>query len=447
MASTLLLMRHGKAKAIAPDQEDFDRELTEAGKRSLAAKLPYMLSHLSDQKASVQIWSSPALRTMQTASILAKALRSIGVKVSGDTVELDALWEQDETRFVDTVKNCDAEMVIAIGHNPMIESLTLQLTGARIPFATGAVAALQLNWDDPIGQSELPQTENEYKHRLLWFSQGPISQHWRTIVQMEKMIRSAAYAVFDRLDAFFLEPDDIETMHKFRVSIRTLRSLVAFVKPWQEAKQNASMQSELKEVVGLTSRLRELDVLAEQAAESESASMMLKSFLDDKASVERVSVYESLQAKRVRKSLERVRGEAEDIRWKRQYLEDGLPVWQVRERFDKMAAELESDLSALDLADVEPTHDVRKSAKRVRYAAENFKGLIGDDVIGVAKGMTAHQDDLGAVCDARVNIDIINALLDSGEAPEQVAWELALLRAQNETYLYTTLRDRHSDIK
>ncbi|MBQ6522223.1 MAG: hypothetical protein IJI15_05295 [Atopobiaceae bacterium] len=54
--------------------------------------------------------------------------------------------------------------------------------------------------------------------------------------------------------------------------------------------------------------------------------------------------------------------------------------------------------------------------------------------------MTAHQDNLGAICDARVNIDIINGFA-LNELPEPIAWDLALLRAENETFLYKTLRE------
>ena len=442
MASTLLLMRHGKAKAIEPDQADFDRELTEAGKRSLAANLPSMLVQLEKGTRSVQVWASPSSRTMQTAEHLVKALRERGVKPDGEILPVRSLWDQDYAAFLDAVRECSADNVIAIGHNPMIEELTAQVSGARIPFATGAIAAIQMNWNQAEQDAAAPETANESSNRLLWFSQGPISQHWRTLVQMEKMLRSADANVSERLEAFFENPEDIETMHKFRVSIRTMRSLVDFVKPWQDAKQNASMQDALKEVVGITSRLRELDVLAEQAKEAEATSYALVNFLEGQAAEERERVSNALSGKRVRKLLERVDSQASDIRWKRTYRECGLPARQIRARFDEMADDLEHDLSALNLADVEPTHDVRKNAKRVRYAAENFKSLIGEDAIDVAKGMTAHQDNLGAVCDARVNIDIINALQESEDLPDQVAWDLTLLRAQNETFLYTTLREQ-----
>ena len=51
----------------------------------------------------------------------------------------------------------------------------------------------------------------------------------------------------------------------------------------------------------------------------------------------------------------------------------------------------------------------------------------------------AHQDNLGDVCDARANIRLINEFLER-DLPETVVWELTLLRAQNETFLYSTLK-------
>ena len=340
------------------------------------------------------------------------------------------------------VRASEADTIIAVGHNPMMESLVFDLTEARIPLATGGIVAMRLNWATYDGTEQLGLTDNETSQRILWFAQGPISQHWRTLVQMEKTIRNESDNVRNRLEAFFEDPNDIETMHKFRVSIRTLRSLLVFVKPWMDAKQNARIQADLRDVVLETSRLRELDVLSEQAKEADHPSESLVTFCEAEASAERGRVFDVLGGKQVRKRLNRVAGQVKSIQWKRRFCEDGLPSSAVRARFDEMAGNLEHDLSVLDLADVEPTHDVRKAAKRVRYAAENFGDIIGDDAVDIAKGMTAHQDNLGAICDARVNIDIINDIVQRNDVPEPVAWDLALLRAQNETYLYTTLRDQ-----
>ncbi len=433
MSEILILMRHGKAQRPAEDMLDMERRLTEAGKRSLAATLPYSLGLMPRRGSSVEVWSSPAARAEQTARIMQKACKRHGADVADDLTIVDSLWSQDAKSFMEAVKGCKADIVVAVGHNPFIEDVTAELTGSRIDFATGGFAAIQV----AEGQ---PTDDDEPAGRLLWFAQGPVSQRWKTVVHMEGVLGDAADTVEKRLQAFFAAPDDIETMHKFRVSIRTLRSLLAFTAPWQDAAQNKAAQSDLKQLVGETSRLRELDVLTEEAAALVGATPELSEFCRGEAAKERERVMKALSSKQASKRLSHVVSELHDVKWRKFVNAEGLDASVVRARFEELAAELEADLAVLDLADVEKTHEVRKSAKRVRYDAENFKALIGADAVSIAKNMTAHQDNLGAICDARVNIDIINQL-PRENLPEPVAWDLALLRAQNETFLYTTLRN------
>lgn len=431
MTDMLILMRHGKAQRPSEDMLDIERKLTESGKRSLAATLPASLGLLPKSNMRIEVWSSPAARADQTARIMQKACKRHGVKAKEDVVVVDALWTQDSDAFLDMVRQCEADCVIAVGHNPFIEDLTADLTGSRIDIATGGFAAIKLS-DDTV--------QDESAGRLLWFVQGPISQRWKTLVHMEGIVGDCEDNVHDCLQAFFDNPDDVETMHKFRVSIRTLRSLVAFIEPWQDPKQNKVVQADLKSIVAETSRLRELDVLTEHAADMETSSTDLVEFCALRAEEERERVFDTLKSKRITKRLDNVSDELHDVKWRKDLELCGLESNAVRDRFDSIASSLENDLATLNLADIEKTHDVRKSAKRVRYDAEKFSSLIGSDAVDIAKNMTAYQDNLGAICDARVNVDIINGF-SADELPETVAWDLALLRAQNETFLYTALKN------
>ena len=432
MSKMLILMRHGKAQRPIEELPDRNRQLTEAGKRSLSASLPSLLG-LMPKDASVQVLSSPAVRALQTADIIHRGCKERGIHVAADIVADEALWAQDAEAFLESVGACEADAVLAVGHNPFIEELTEQLTGSRIDFATGGLAAIAL----PDGGA---LADEGPAGRLLWFSQGPISQRWKTLIQLERILANGADEVADRENAFFENPEDIETAHKLRVSIRTLRSLVAFVSPWQKSAQNAAVQADLKSIVGVTSRLRELDVFCEQAEQLEGASSELVAFCRSKAADERRRVIETLGSRQMQKRLKRVRAQLGHVEWRKDVCAAGLGADEVRARFDDLTGQLEADLSELDLSDVETTHDVRKRAKQVRYDAERFESLLGDDAVAIAKGMTAHQDNLGAICDARVNIGIVDSL-GSEAVPEPVAWDLALLRAQNETFLYTTLRN------
>ena len=435
MQKTLVLMRHGKAQALAEHQQDFDRELSSAGKRSLEATLPTMLLPLGSKCKSALIMSSPAIRAAQTAELLQQALNKRRVK-AGAIRYSDALWNQDASAFINELAASEAEVVFAVGHNPFVEQFVFECTGATLPCATGALVALRI--DFPFDSYESVRSEAS-KTRLEWFSQGPISQRWKTLVQLEDELKDASDAVKTRLEAFVQDSEDIETLHKFRVSIRTLRSLVGFVKPWQDTKQNNTVQSLLKDIVVRTSRQRELDVFAVQAHQSTASSEELIGFCDSQALAHRKKTLDVMQSSKILKELGLAYKLLQNLKWKKDIERNGLDRAQVRERFDALASELESEVKHLNLSDVELTHDVRKKAKRVRYVAENFKQILGEDAIDIAKGMTAHQDNLGAICDARVNIQLINELMES-DIPEPISWDLALLRAQNETFLYSTLR-------
>lgn len=260
----------------------------------------------------------------------------------------------------------------------------------------------------------------------------------KTLVQLQGALAGKAEEIEGRREALFANPEDIETTHRFRTRIRALRSLVAFVKPWQNAEQNAETQALLKEIVGHTSRLRELDVFEDQVCSNPGSSPELVKLCKREASAERAKVLKILKSKRVTKSFERAMDLAKHVGWKKRYVKNGLPKDVARARFDAMIESVGSDLTNLKLSDEELTHDVRKRAKRARYVAENCDDVLGADAVSIAKGMEAHQDSLGDVCDARANIRLISEFLQL-DLPERVVWELNLLRAQHETYLYGML--------
>lgn len=434
---TLIVMRHGKAMPCAPSQQDMDRSLTKAGTMALKARLPHMLRLLEIQGRRTQIWASPAKRACQTAELLERALKDRGVILDGKTKKLDCLWEQDVDEFLASLSTGNAEVVFAVGHIPFAEEVVEELAGSSPTFSTGALACLEVRNHVVDEQSAAPAQDNA---RLLWFVQGPPAAHWETMVQLQKTISKTAETIEERRKAFFENPSDIETIHRFRTNSRTLRSLLAFIKPWQNSAQNAETQSILRDIVRHTSRLRELDVFEKQVRENSGSSPELLSFCKAEAATERSTVLQVLKSKHITKAFERSMESAKNIAWKKRILRHGLPESVVRARFDALIESVSADLAHIRLSDAEQTHDVRKRAKRARYVSEFNVGVLGTDAVEIAKDMTAHQDILGDVCDARANIRLINEFLER-DLPEAIVWELTLMRAQNETFLYGTLRD------
>lgn len=260
----------------------------------------------------------------------------------------------------------------------------------------------------------------------------------KTLVYLQQMLANAAEEVEGRREAFFADPNDPKTIHRFRTGIRSLRSQLAFVKPWQRSKQNAKAQAILREIVRHTSRLRELDVFERQARANPSSSPELLEMCEQAASRERARVIKVLSSKKAERSLKKALHLVGHIEWKDRYAKHGLPQAAVQERFDLMVGSVQTQLAALRLFDAEQTHDVRKRAKRARYVSEANEGILGADAVSVAASMTSHQDTLGDVCDARANIRLIDEFLQN-DLPDMAVCELNLMRAANETFLYSTL--------
>lgn len=328
-----------------------------------------------------------------------------------------------------------------------------QGTPYGIALSTGAASfeieeGFETNFSRALMEADERMYTTKRQHRLSSEYRGrqerKESAMTNTLAQLQTAMAQVAEAVEGRRDAFFGNPYDPETIHRFRTNIRTLRSLVAFVKPWQNARQNAKTQAILKEVVGHTSRLRELDVLEKQVRAIPDVSPKLVALCAKEAADERAKVLKVLSSKRLTKKLKRALSLAKHIVWKKRYAKHGLPQAVVRERFDAMIVSIRANLDTLDLTDVERTHDVRKRAKRVRYVAEFCEDMLGTDAVDVATNMTAHQDSLGDICDERANIRLAQEFLRRKKLPKAVVRDLNSMRLQSDAFLNDALQ-RASD--
>jgi phosphohistidine phosphatase len=132
----LWLLRHGEA-VPHESKPDFERELTPRGERqSIAAG--EALARLGLEFAAC--YTSPLLRASGTAEMACKPLNvtpepraALGKGFDVDTAR-ELLAEHD-----------DGARVLVIGHNPSFEQVVLDLTGARVDFKKGGVAAVRVS--------------------------------------------------------------------------------------------------------------------------------------------------------------------------------------------------------------------------------------------------------------------------------------------------------------
>ena len=160
MALTLVLIRHGEAKAKSLGETDFDRELTEEGIEALTEAFPSHLSLVRVSKAT-ELWVSPARRARQTAKIANETLNITTCR------EVRALYEQDQASFLKELSKSNADTIVAVGHIPFMEDVCARLSGVFVGFSCGAAAAIEIPDED------VHNLKGRVHGRLLWFVQGP----------------------------------------------------------------------------------------------------------------------------------------------------------------------------------------------------------------------------------------------------------------------------------
>ena len=152
----VILLRHGKAEKLASDIADFDRELTGAGRKEIKDSVAGLALYIKPD-ARVQIWSSPLPRARQTARLVADGLNHAFLLEKqeipkGDLEGLAFFWRELNNK----------DVVIVVGHEPYLSEWCTRLTGAVVPFKTGAAAGIEIK--DPKG----------LEGKLRWFAHSGI---------------------------------------------------------------------------------------------------------------------------------------------------------------------------------------------------------------------------------------------------------------------------------
>lgn len=388
MVSRLVLVRHAKTQARNPELIDKDRQLTRAGRYSVEARFPISLQLLADEDAGeVKIWSSPALRAMQTAEVVARALGVGGIEVR------DSLYANSVDAFMTELVE-EQGTVIAVGHNPFMDELYARLSGTPQGMGTGAMASFGF------AATDNPTSIGSW---LEWFVQGPRVVLWQSIVDVEDALSDAA-ARIARCSVKLLEnPDDPESLHQYRISLRIARSLLDFLVPYCKSAALKKTMRDIKKLQDPTSRLRELDMLCE-ALDSQTAEA---SIVVDACAQLRAGFIERFAAESTQKAITRVVGRIKDVPWRRSVRQSGLDAQELVRRVSQMRTDYELQMAHVSYDDQEAVHDVRKLAKALRYVTREFAQLLPDTAEDTNTRAKAVQDMLGELCDCWNNAQLV----------------------------------------
>jgi phosphohistidine phosphatase len=139
MAQQLWLLRHGEA-VPHESKPDHERELTARGERQSAA------AGLALARLGVEfdaIYTSPKVRARDTARLACEALNAEAEEAEplADGFDVDAALE------LMAAHDADAR-VLVVGHDPSFTQVVYDLTGGRVDFKKGAVAAIRIRGRD-----------------------------------------------------------------------------------------------------------------------------------------------------------------------------------------------------------------------------------------------------------------------------------------------------------
>jgi phosphohistidine phosphatase len=116
----LILLRHAKAERTAPSGDDFDRALSERGKRD--AKLMGKVLAERGLRPS-RAWVSPAQRTRETWAEVAPSFNAAEARFPNDLYHATANLMR---RLIEADEGVEGT-VIMVGHNPGLHQLAVDL--------------------------------------------------------------------------------------------------------------------------------------------------------------------------------------------------------------------------------------------------------------------------------------------------------------------------------
>ena len=157
----LLLVRHGQAVEEAPGLGDEGRWLTASGRTTTREVASWLAAH--ESRRAVEIWTSPLVRSVQTAEILATAL---GL-VDGVSAKSELLPAGEAAALVDLIARRGAEGPLAIvGHEPLLSDTARLLLPAVVWPGFKKSGVLSVAWDGA-ASAELRFLLRPKKMRLL----------------------------------------------------------------------------------------------------------------------------------------------------------------------------------------------------------------------------------------------------------------------------------------
>ena len=219
---------------------------------------------------------------------------------------------------------------------------------------------------------------------------------------LEKRLTKAKDAYADYQN----NPYESKHAHALRVQIRRLRALLSFLKSRLDEEHYQTLNEGLRDSAQVYGTVRELDVLIEICTEVAKEKPELSAhfyelfrFLHKERRKEMRRTFNVTNVRLVEEMFELVEAVLPELSLT---TDEDWPAF-VEKRLNKKYRKLVEAYEQLDLSDYEAVHETRKTAKKVRYAAADFKHFTDKKVKPIQKHAEKMQDKLGKKTDQAVN--------------------------------------------
>lgn len=216
--------------------------------------------------------------------------------------------------------------------------------------------------------------------------------------------------------------EDIESVHKMRVAVRRMRSLLRLVGAFYPGKTVEKSEKELRQIARALGSIRDLDVLildvqqfsATLPPEMQQQAQALVSRLERRRHKRRQRLNAFLDSKRYQRSVRhlenfaRKKGKRDRRRQpphEPQELRHALPLL-----LHQRLASVRAYNSVLPASDDKRLHSLRVECKRLRYAIEFFAPVLGSSAKNFLELVTSMQDTLGRINDIAVFVSRLQKL-------------------------------------